>query len=110
MNPDQLRATIERTRASIAVAGALDRPWLVCQLIDLYAVSRDTEPMPVVGGTVSSALRERLAPVPSANVNPNLCPKCGNVWEACTCPPQPPGSPDRAPYRVVLPRAARAAS
>jgi hypothetical protein len=47
MSPGELRATIERTRAALLYASALDRPWIINQLQDLLAVSRDTEPMPV---------------------------------------------------------------
>lgn len=46
MSPEQLRATIERTRAALPYASAIDRPWIINQLQDLLAVSRDTEPMP----------------------------------------------------------------
>ena len=44
MSPDELRAAIERTRASVATASAVDRQWLVCQLADLCAAARDDEP------------------------------------------------------------------
>jgi len=46
MSPEQLRATIERTRNALPNASAIDRPWIVNQLHDLLAVSRDTQPMP----------------------------------------------------------------
>jgi len=43
MSPEELRAAIESTRASVAMASADDRPWLVCQLADLCAAARDAE-------------------------------------------------------------------
>jgi hypothetical protein len=48
MKDHELHAAIEQTRASWRVASALDRPWLTCQLNDLFAVSRNTEPMPAL--------------------------------------------------------------
>ena len=46
MSPEQLRATIEQTRNALPNASAIDRPWIINQLHDLIAVSRDTQPMP----------------------------------------------------------------
>ena len=46
MNPEELRATIERTRQALPNASPIDRPWIINQLQDLIAVSRDTQPMP----------------------------------------------------------------
>lgn len=105
MSPEELRAAIERTRASWRMASSIDRPWLACQLADLFAVSRDTEPMPVArddepAGHVLGPDGRKVELVNGAGYltdDPNVCPRCGNVWECCTCPPEPPGSPDRYP-------------